>query len=72
MKKTSCCVLLLVSVSLLLLSCGAGSSNNGGGVGCNAQQGTTCQSLTINGVTRTYTHLVYRSHGRFRSSPFQP
>ncbi len=54
MKKTSCCVLLLVSVSLLLLSCGAGSSNNGGGVGCNAQQGTTCQSLTINGVTRTY------------------
>jgi polyhydroxybutyrate depolymerase len=54
MKKTSCCVLLLVSVSLLLLSCGAGSSNNGGGVGCNAQQGTTCQSLTVNGVTRTY------------------
>lgn len=54
MKKASCCVLLLVSVSLSQLSCGAGSSSNGGGVGCNAQQGTTCQSLTINGVTRTY------------------
>ena len=25
-----------------------------GGMACNAQPGTTCQSLTINGVTRTY------------------
>jgi polyhydroxybutyrate depolymerase len=53
MKKAACCAVLLVSVSLLLLSCGGGSSN-GGGVACMAQPGTTCQSLTINGVARTY------------------
>src|ERR1700737_1270 len=53
MKKAACCAVLLVSVSLLLLSCGGGSSN-GGGVACMAQPGTTCQSLTINGATRTY------------------
>jgi len=44
--------LLLGSLSLSLLSCGGGS--NGGGMACNAQRGTTCRSLTINGVTRTY------------------
>ena len=53
MKKAACCAVLLVSVSLLLLSCGGGSSN-AGGVACMAQAGTTCQSLSINGVTRTY------------------
>jgi polyhydroxybutyrate depolymerase len=53
MKKAACCAVLLVSVWLLLLSCGAGSSN-GGGVACIAQSGTTCQSLSINGVARTY------------------
>jgi polyhydroxybutyrate depolymerase len=50
MKKALCCALLLVSLSLL--SCGGGS--NSGGMACYAQQGTTCQSLAINGVTRTY------------------
>jgi polyhydroxybutyrate depolymerase len=50
MKKASCCALLLVS--LLLLSCGGGSNTSG--VGCYAQQGTTCLSLEINGATRTY------------------
>ncbi len=56
MKKSSCCIFLLVSVSLLLLSCGggSGSSNNGSNVSCSAQPGTTCQSLSVNGVTRTY------------------
>jgi polyhydroxybutyrate depolymerase len=53
MKKAACFPVLLVSVSLLLLSCGGGSSN-AGGVACMAQAGTTCQSLSINGVTRTY------------------
>ena len=52
MMKAFCCVLLLVSLALSLLSCGGGS--NGGGMACNAQQGTTCESLTISGVTRTY------------------
>jgi polyhydroxybutyrate depolymerase len=46
------CFAILVSVALLLLSCGAGSSSSG--VACNAQPGTTCQSLNIEGVTRTY------------------
>ncbi len=48
-----CCALLL-SLLLLspLLSCGGGS--NGGGTTCNAQLGTSCRSLTVNGVTRTY------------------
>jgi polyhydroxybutyrate depolymerase len=58
MKKSSFCTLLLVSLSLWLLSCGGGGGGgglgNGGGIPCNAQSGTTCQSLTINGVTRTY------------------
>jgi polyhydroxybutyrate depolymerase len=51
MKKASCCA-LLVSLALFLFSCGG--SGNGGGLACHAQQGTTCQSLTINGMTRTY------------------
>ncbi len=59
MTKPYGCALLLLSLSLLLLSCGGGNSapaNNGGGGGtpCNAQAGTTCQSLTVGGVTRTY------------------
>jgi hypothetical protein len=52
LKKAFCCALLLVSLSLLLLSCGGG--RNSGGAACNAQQGTTCQALTVNGVIRTY------------------
>src|ERR1700730_7854374 len=52
LKKAFCCALLLVSLPLLLLFCGGGS--NSGGMVCNAQQGTTCQALTVNGVTRTY------------------
>jgi polyhydroxybutyrate depolymerase len=54
MKKALCCTFLLVSVSLSLLSCGGGHDSNSGGVACEAQRGTSCQSLTINGVTRTY------------------
>jgi polyhydroxybutyrate depolymerase len=59
MKKSSGCVLLLVSLSVWILSCGGGNSvtgggNNGGGPPCNAQTGTTCESLAIGGVTRTY------------------
>jgi polyhydroxybutyrate depolymerase len=52
LKKAYCCALLLVSLPLLLLPCGGGS--NSGGMACNAQQATTCQALTVNGVTRTY------------------
>jgi polyhydroxybutyrate depolymerase len=47
----------LLSLLTSLLSCGGGSpaaGDNGGGTPCNAQAGTTCQSLTIGGVTRTY------------------
>jgi polyhydroxybutyrate depolymerase len=57
MKKSSFSALLLVSLSLCLLSCGGGASgdgNNSGGTPCNAQPGTTCESLTFNGTTRTY------------------
>ena len=52
LKKAFCCARLLVSLPLLLLPCGGGS--NSGGMACNAQQATTCQALTVNGVTRTY------------------
>lgn len=46
---------LVASISIALCSCGgAGGSGNGVGQGCNAQQGTTCQSLTFNGGSRTY------------------
>ena len=62
MNKSFCCVLLQVSLSLWLLSCGGGSNSvggggntgGGGGIPCNAQAGTTCESLTIGGVARTY------------------
>jgi polyhydroxybutyrate depolymerase len=52
MKKALCCAFPLVSVALALLSCGGGS--NTGAIACHAQPGTTCQSLSMNGVTRTY------------------
>jgi polyhydroxybutyrate depolymerase len=53
------CVLFLLASSFLLLSCGVGNSatpggGNGGGTPCTAQTGTTCESLTINGASRTY------------------
>ncbi len=56
MKKTSCCGIFTVALSLWLLSCGSGGGGaaNSGGTPCNAQAGTTCQSLILNGVTRTY------------------
>jgi len=57
MKNSLCCTLLLLSLSLWVLSCGGGSPatvNTGGGTPCNAQAGTTCQSLTVGGVTHTY------------------
>ena len=62
MTKSSCCALLLLSISFWTLSCGGGGntggggSNGGGGGGtpCNAQAGTTCESLSVGGVTRTY------------------
>src|SRR2546423_1270419 len=54
MKKSSCCALLLVSLSVWLLSCGGGGGggggSNSGGMACNAQPGTSCQSLIISGV----------------------
>lgn len=49
-KKARCA--LLASLLPFLLSCGGGG--NTVGVACNAQPGTTCQSLKISGVTRTY------------------
>ena len=52
MQKALCCAVPLVSVALALLSCGGGS--NTGAIACHAQPGTTCQSLSMNGVTRTY------------------
>ena len=52
MEKSFGCALLLVSLALSLLSCGGGG--NSAGMACSAQKGTTCQFLTINGVTRTY------------------
>ncbi|HEX3821787.1 MAG TPA: PHB depolymerase family esterase [Candidatus Sulfotelmatobacter sp.] len=69
MKKFFCCAFLLVSLSLWLLSCGGASAPNtggggggggtgGGGLGqqvpCNSPAGTTCYSLAVNGVMRTY------------------
>src|SRR3954452_19739282 len=57
MKKSSFSALLLFSLSLCLLCCGGstgGDGNNGGGVPWTAQPGKTCESLTMNGVTRTY------------------
>jgi polyhydroxybutyrate depolymerase len=45
---------LVASISIAVCSCGGGPSGNGLGQGCNAQQGTTCQSLTVNGASRTY------------------
>src|SRR5947209_4447123 len=59
MNKSFACVLLLVSLSVWVLSCGGGNNvvgggNNGGGAPCNAQTGTTCESLAIGAVTRTY------------------
>ena len=57
------CTALLIFLSLCL-SCGGGggiTTGGGGGTGgtgggppCNAQAGTTCESLLSNGVTRTY------------------
>jgi polyhydroxybutyrate depolymerase len=52
MENALCRALLLGSLSLSLLSCSGGS--NSGGAACNAQLGTICRSLAINGVTRTY------------------
>jgi polyhydroxybutyrate depolymerase len=63
MTKPSYCTVLIISFSLFLLSCGGGGSTigtggggggTGGGPPCGAQAGTTCESLVINGVTRTY------------------
>ena len=63
MMKSSCCTILLFFLSLCLLSCGGGAGSvggtggtggTGGGTPCNAQTGTTCQSLVSNGVTRSY------------------
>jgi polyhydroxybutyrate depolymerase len=57
MNKSYCCTLLPLLLAVFLLSCGGGTpvaGNNGGGASCNAQAGTTCQSLVLNGVTRTY------------------
>lgn len=55
MKKPLCRAFLLGSVSVALCSCGGGPSiGTGLGQACPAQQGTTCQSLTINGAARTY------------------
>ncbi len=63
MTKSSYCTLLIISLSLFMLSCGGGGSTigtggggggTGGGPPCNAQAGTTCESLLVNGVTRTY------------------
>jgi len=51
LKDVFCAVLLL---SLSLISCGGGISSTASGESCNGQQGTTCQSLTTGGVTRTY------------------
>jgi poly(3-hydroxybutyrate) depolymerase len=46
---------LVASISIALCSCGGtGASGNGVGQGCNAQHGTTCQTLTVNGGIRTY------------------
>jgi polyhydroxybutyrate depolymerase len=53
MKKALRYVPLQVALSLSLISCGSGS-NSGGKLACSAQQGTTCQSLNIGGVSRTY------------------
>jgi polyhydroxybutyrate depolymerase len=63
MKKSSCHAFLLLTLSFWLVSCGGGGSTigtggggggTGGGPPCNAQAGTTCESLLSNGVTRTY------------------
>jgi polyhydroxybutyrate depolymerase len=54
LKKVWCYALLLVSLSPPEISCGGGGGGNSGGMACNARPGTTCQSLTISGVTRTY------------------
>ena len=43
---------LVASISIATCSCGGGG--NGFGRACNAQQGTTCQSLIVNGSRRTY------------------
>lgn len=51
LRNASCAVFLL---SLSLVSCGGGISSSASGESCNGQQGTTCQSLSISGVTRTY------------------
>src|SRR5580700_3035325 len=45
---------LVASIPIVVCSCGGGPSGNGFGQVCNAQQGTTCQSLTVKGSTRTY------------------
>jgi polyhydroxybutyrate depolymerase len=45
---------LVASISIVVCSCGGGPSGNGFDQSCNAQQGTTCQSLTVNGASRTY------------------
>src|SRR5215471_8908118 len=60
MKKLCCCLLLLLAFSVGLLSCGGGSSGGpaGGGTPCNARTGTTCESLQVNGVKRTYLQHV--------------
>ncbi len=43
---------LVTSISIATCSCGGGG--NGSGPACNAQHGTTCQSLIVNGDRRTY------------------
>ncbi len=53
MNKAVRSTLLLASLSISLCSCGGGGGNGVGGT-CAAQQGTTCQSLTISSGTRTY------------------
>ncbi len=58
MMKSDFCTLLLISLSLCVLSCGGNpataDAGNGGGPACHAQTGTTCESLTSDGVSRSY------------------